>query len=158
MWVWSLGWEDPLEEGMATHSSILAWRIPRTEKPGGLQSIGSQSVRQDWSDLSHMHAHTHFIFKDICSWTPWNWQAVDYKGESCYNKSNHGSLLLPWHLHKSHTCMIGWWAHGRDADVQFWQWSLNWHLSLACRPSSSSSWQPPHGLFQKSVFISHVWW
>ena len=40
MQVQSLGWEDPLEEGMATHSSILAWRIPRTEETGGLQSIG----------------------------------------------------------------------------------------------------------------------
>ena len=40
----SLGWEDPLEEGMATHSSILAWRIPWTEEPGGLQSIGSQKL------------------------------------------------------------------------------------------------------------------
>ena len=38
----SLGWEDPLKKGMATHSSILAWRIPRVEKPGGLQSMGSQ--------------------------------------------------------------------------------------------------------------------
>ena len=43
--VQSLGWEDPLEEGMATHSSILAWRIPWTEEPGGLQSIGLQKVR-----------------------------------------------------------------------------------------------------------------
>ena len=42
-WVWSLGWEDPLEEEMATHSSILAWRIPWTEEPGGLESMGSQS-------------------------------------------------------------------------------------------------------------------
>ena len=40
MWVQSLGWEDPLEEGMETHSSILAWRIPWTEEPGGLQSMG----------------------------------------------------------------------------------------------------------------------
>ena len=40
----SLGWEDPLEKGMATHSSILAWRIPWTEEPGGLQSMGSQRV------------------------------------------------------------------------------------------------------------------
>ena len=40
----SLGWEDPLEEGMATHSSILTWRIPWTEEPGGLQSMGSQRV------------------------------------------------------------------------------------------------------------------
>ena len=39
-----LGWEDPLEEGMATHSSVLAWRIPWTEEPGELQSIGSQRV------------------------------------------------------------------------------------------------------------------
>ena len=43
----SLGAEDPLKEGMATHSSILAWRIPWTEEPGGLQSIKSQRVRHD---------------------------------------------------------------------------------------------------------------
>ena len=41
------GWEDPLEKGMATHSSILAWRIPWTEDPGGPQSMGSQRVRHD---------------------------------------------------------------------------------------------------------------
>ena len=46
-WVQSLGWEDPLEEGIATHSNILAWRIPWTEEPGGLQSMGSQTVRLD---------------------------------------------------------------------------------------------------------------
>ena len=45
MWVLSLGWEDPLEEGMATHSSILALRIPWTEEPGGIQSTGLQGVR-----------------------------------------------------------------------------------------------------------------
>ena len=43
----NLGWENPLEEGMATHSSILAWRIPWTEEPGGLQSVGLQRVRYD---------------------------------------------------------------------------------------------------------------
>ena len=46
-WVQSLSQEDPLEKKMATHSSILAWRIPWTEKPGGLQSTGSQRVRHD---------------------------------------------------------------------------------------------------------------
>ena len=45
--VLSLGWEDPLEKEMAAHSSILAWRIPWTEEPGGLQSMGSQRVRCD---------------------------------------------------------------------------------------------------------------
>ena len=43
-WVWSLGREDPLEKEMAIHSSILAWEIPWTEEPGGLQSMGSQRV------------------------------------------------------------------------------------------------------------------
>jgi len=47
MWVQSLGQEDPLEEGMATHSSILVWRIPWTEELGRLQSIGSQRVGHD---------------------------------------------------------------------------------------------------------------
>ena len=47
MWVRSLGQEDPLEEGMATPSSILAWRIPWAEEPDGLQSMGSQRVGQD---------------------------------------------------------------------------------------------------------------
>ena len=46
-WVRSLGWEDPLEKEMATHSSILGWRIPWTEEPGGLQSTGLQRVEHD---------------------------------------------------------------------------------------------------------------
>ena len=48
MWVRSLGQEDPLEEEMTTHSSILAWRTHRTEEPGGLQSMGSQKLRYNW--------------------------------------------------------------------------------------------------------------
>ena len=48
MWVQSLHQKDPLEEEMATHSIILAWKIPWTEEPGGLRSMGSQGVRQDW--------------------------------------------------------------------------------------------------------------
>ena len=50
MWetlVRSLGWEDPMEEGMATHFSVLAWRIPWAEEPDGLQSMGSQRVEHD---------------------------------------------------------------------------------------------------------------
>ena len=54
-YTWSLGQEDTLEEGMATHSSILAWRIPWTGEPGGLQSMGLQRIRQDWSDLACTH-------------------------------------------------------------------------------------------------------
>ena len=54
----SLGQEDPLEKKMVTHSSILAWKIPGTEEPGGLQSMGSKRVRHDW-------AHTHTNLKSI---------------------------------------------------------------------------------------------
>ena len=53
--VWSLGREDPLEKGMATHSSVLAWNIPWTEEPGGLQSRGPQRVRHDWATNIHTH-------------------------------------------------------------------------------------------------------
>ena len=49
----SLGQEDPLEKGMATHSSIFAWRIPWTEEPGGLQSMGSQRVTHAWANNTH---------------------------------------------------------------------------------------------------------
>ena len=56
IWVQSLGWEDSLEEGMATHSSILAWRLPWTEEPGKLQSTGSQRVGYDC-----MTKHTYII-------------------------------------------------------------------------------------------------
>ena len=49
-WVQYLGWEDPLEKEMATHSSILAWEIPWMEEPGRLQFMGSQRVRHDLSD------------------------------------------------------------------------------------------------------------
>ena len=54
-WVRSLGWEDPLEEGMATHSSILAWRIPRTEKPGGATVYGVSKSQTRLKQLS-MHS------------------------------------------------------------------------------------------------------
>ena len=54
--VQSLGQEDYLEKEVATLSSILAWKIPQTEEPGMLQSMGSQRVKHDWSDLANTHA------------------------------------------------------------------------------------------------------
>ena len=56
-WIRSLGWEDPLEEGMATHSSILAWRISWTEQPGTLQSMGSQRIEHNRATK-----HTYIIY------------------------------------------------------------------------------------------------
>ena len=60
MWVPSLGWEDPLEKGIATHSSTLAWEIPRTEEPCRLQSMGSRRLGHDWE--------THFHFQAVRIW------------------------------------------------------------------------------------------
>ena len=58
-WVWSLGWEDPLEEGMAMHSSILAWRIPGTERPGGLYTMESQRVGHNWATQPNIFYEAH---------------------------------------------------------------------------------------------------
>ena len=65
MWetrVWSLGREDPLEKEMATHSSILAWRIPWREEPGRLQSMGSQRVRHDWETSLHFTSPHRYLY------------------------------------------------------------------------------------------------
>ena len=61
-WVGSLGWEDPLDKGPASHSSILAWRIPWTEEPGSLQSMGFQRVRHDWATFHFHHVCYQYIY------------------------------------------------------------------------------------------------
>ena len=68
--VWSLGQEDSLQEDMATHSSIRAKKIPWTEEPGGLQCMGSQSVRHNWSDWVRMHS-TISVPDSLVSASPW---------------------------------------------------------------------------------------
>ena len=64
-WVQFLVWEDPLQESMATHFSILAWRTPWTEEPGGLQSVGWQRVGHGWSNLAHSHTNS---IQQVCKW------------------------------------------------------------------------------------------
>ena len=61
-WIGSLGWEDPLEEEIATYCSLFAWRSPGTEEPGGLQFIGSQRGKHIRSDLACMHEPKYRIF------------------------------------------------------------------------------------------------
>ena len=71
----SLGRKDPLEKGVATHSSILAWTIPWTEEPGGLQSVGSQRVEHDWGTNTTPHHQlclcTRSLSQKRLSGTPW---------------------------------------------------------------------------------------
>ena len=75
MWetqVQPLGQEDPLEEEMVTHSSILAWRIPRAEEPDGLQSMGSQRVRHDRVTNTFVHFIVIFLLLFLKSITPFS--------------------------------------------------------------------------------------
>ena len=68
MWLPPLGRGDPLEKGMATHSRVLAWRIPWTKEPGRLQSIGSQRIRHNWSDLTQWLIYFVYLLKEAaCS-------------------------------------------------------------------------------------------
>ena len=104
--VWSLGWEDPLEKEMATHSSVLAWRIPWTEEPGGLQSMGSQRVRHDWATSLSFYAYNYrslglvlifyfiFVLMALCIYFSWNYCAFFGKREYKFLKCN--SVIHLW--------------------------------------------------------------
>ena len=85
MLVRSLGWEDPLEEGMATYSGSLAWRIPWTEEPGGLQATGPQRARHDRSDSAHTQAGSHLrgsrARRKLSLWA-----TVGQEGKSCEDR------------------------------------------------------------------------
>ena len=103
-WVWSLGQEDLLEKEMATHSSIVAWKIPWTEEPGRLQSMGSQRVGHDWVTF------TYFGVGKI----PWRskWQPLQYSclgnGRGTWRATVHGVQTVghDWvhtHISPAHT-------------------------------------------------------
>ena len=108
-WVWSMGWEDPLEAGMATHSSILAWEVPWTEEPGKLQSMELQRVRLDWVtkhtlQVTCIHITLREAIATVFCWTesemkarrPW-WLSGK---ESACQSGRHG--LDPWSGKISH--------------------------------------------------------
>ena len=82
-WVWSLHWEDPLEKRMAIHSHILAWRIPRTEEPGGPQSMELQRVRHDWATNTHTHTHV-YVYTHIHNGILWSTEKEGCS-DTCYN-------------------------------------------------------------------------
>ena len=98
VWFWSLGWEDPLEKEMATHFSILAWRISWTEEPGGLQSVGSQRVGHDWRDL----ACTSILAWEIL-WTE------ESGGATVHESQKNRTQLSDW-TRKTTNIYICWWT------------------------------------------------
>ena len=97
-WVWSQDWEDALEEDMTICSSILAWEIPWTEEPGGLQSMGSQGVGHNWvTEHTHTHALSHMLISGQAGiqtklFSSRSRTLNDYKP---YCLQTHGSKLLP---------------------------------------------------------------
>ena len=101
-WVQSLGWEDPLEEGMATHSSILDWRIPWTEEPGGLLSMRSQI----WTSLSDQAQHNKCL-------AAWRISAAFIRGKRPVIPSVWPSAWLSY----------GQWSHWLTTSSSEWVWS-----------------------------------
>ena len=76
-----LGWEDPLEKEMATHSSTLAWKIPWTEETGGLQSVGSQRGERDWAtSLCTFVPVSQARLLSGCLWVDWGLTSKDHEG------------------------------------------------------------------------------
>ena len=130
-WVQSMGWEDPLEKGMTTHSSILAWRIPWTEEPGRLESMGSQRVLHDWA----INTHTTPLILGLGGWTGEGTEVLlaavticsDFKAQE--EEMCHYFSLFPFYLP---------WSNGaRCCDLRFFK-----YLVLSCffhSPSSVSS-------------------
>ena len=88
MWetlVRSLSREDPLEKAMATHSSTLAWRIPWTEEPGGLQSMGSQRVGHNWATWLHFWLHFFVVNVELWLLGMWVVSGIGWEGEIAKN-------------------------------------------------------------------------
>ena len=101
MRVRSLGQENPREEGMVTHSSILAWRILWTEEPGGLQSMRSHRVRRDWSDLA-------------CTYRQ-EWSRGGGQGEMCYLLGGKNEVRMGWWLSCwNQVCWSGFFSRSKN--------------------------------------------
>ena len=121
-WVRSLGCRDPLEEGMATHFSILTWRIPWTEKPSGLQSMGSQRIGYNWSNL--IGEGTRDPLQYSCLETPMDrgawWAAVRGVAKSWTWLSNFTFTFHFYALEKemaTHSSVLAWRIPGTESDT-----------------------------------------
>ena len=103
MWVQSLGWEDPLEKEMATYSSLLAWKIPRIEEPGGLQSMGLQKIGHNSvtkQQQQEEHAWEYFVpcalWFYVACWWPWERWCYCRPGSYSVRLSTVVLYLQPW--------------------------------------------------------------
>ena len=154
MRVWSLGWEDPLEEGMATHSSNPAWRITWTEEPGGLQSVGSQRVTHDWSDFAQMHREETWV------------QSLGQEDPLEEGKVTHSSILawrILWTEEPVQSVELK--RAGHDWAHHHWSWTaeskpLSEHATLSYLHfhQSHAQWNTSHPCNKDNILSSSTWW
>ena len=102
-WVWSLSWEDLLEKETATHSSTLAWKIPWTEEPGRLQSMGLQRVQHDWATslLCFYNAQRQSLVSPLCTTHVFNVLMFLYVGGKIRKKTKLSSWNFDSFVQKS---------------------------------------------------------
>ena len=155
--VWSLGWEDPLEKEMVTHSTILAWRIPWTEKPGRLQSMGSQRVGHDWATSSPSSSPS-FITEGLCYLSPPT--IILIMTEKQVHFSLNSYYMLPTGLANLHLLFP---VLTTDSLIAYMRWSQDWTrrqqlrlipLHQACFPSANCK---THCSTPTPVFLAHFW-
>ena len=129
-WVRSLGQEDPLEKEMATHSSILAWRIPWTEEPGGLQPMGSQRVGHDWAtSLTYLEFNKYLLIITALIFLPSVLFFSTFILKVQRRQWQHTPVLLPGNSHGRRS-LVGcspWGPEELDTTEQ-----LHFHFSLSC--------------------------
>ena len=133
--VWSLGQENPLEKGMATHSSILAWRIPRTEEPGGLQFIRSQRVGHNWSEWVWIVACLAPVSMRFPRQEYWHGLSFSSPGFFVTQGWNPCLLHYRWIIHQS--ICLECWRPGFDSWVGKIPWRRKWQPTPVPLPGES---------------------
>ena len=133
-WVQSLGWEDPLDKGREIHSSIVAWGIPWTEEPGGLQSIGSQRHTIYWLKqcFFFMQIRVSGLYNFLFLWWTFN---ISCKAGLLATDSI--CLLLHFWRVISHR-IPGWWFHSQLSWLYGWLCGCWREVSYICYPCSST--------------------
>ena len=122
-WIQSLSQEDLLEEGTATHSSMLTWRIPWTEEPGRLQSIGLQRVRHDWSNLTwHSTSHCECLKLNLVKWFG---QMPDFN-------SNKKCVIIQLMRYKLSVEKVWWQSRSKDENGSYWAKKGKAHFCYSC--------------------------
>ena len=150
-WVWSLGREDPLAEGMATHSRILVWRIPWTEEPGRLQSIALNRV---WLSMHALLTPRHFFFAPAVTQMPWHPQP--WAGTACGWQVQEAALACPrWEVTK----VAEAWHTTRLARAGTWPGDPQPTWQVPAKGSKGVGLHTCYMLLQwqqKTIFIQHL--